>query len=115
MVRLDRFFINADWNLLLPDSVIASSSAPVSDHCQFLLTTTSKVPKLAILHFNNHWLRLPGSLDVIASAWASIQHRSGTGKLVLGQGGSQGSATLHLVTKGHPSQLQPRHWYVGPA
>ena len=72
MVCLDRFFVNTEWSLCLPNSTISSFSAAVSDHCQLLLSATTTIPKPTVFHFNNYWSRIAGFSDVVASAWFSV-------------------------------------------
>jgi len=72
LVRLDRFFVNTEWSLCLPNSTISSFSAAVSDHCQLLLSATTTIPKPTVFCFNNYWSRIAGFSDVVASAWLSV-------------------------------------------
>ena len=61
LVRLDRFFVNTEWSLCLPNSTISSFSAAVSDHCQLLLSATTTIIGPALLA-SPMWLPLPGSV-----------------------------------------------------
>jgi len=54
LVRLDRFFVNTEWSLCLPNSTISSFSAAVSNHCQLLFSATTTIPKPTVFRFNNY-------------------------------------------------------------
>jgi hypothetical protein len=75
LVRLDRFFVNIDWSLCLPNSTIASHSAAISDHCQLMLTAATTIPKPAVFRFNNHWTRVAGFKEVVTSARLSVHEQ----------------------------------------
>lgn len=63
--------------------MVTSALAPFSDHCLLMLSATTTIPRLAIFRFNNHWLRIAGCRDVIASSWSSVHDREGTARLSL--------------------------------
>ncbi|CAO2037441.1 unnamed protein product [Urochloa humidicola] len=84
LVKLDRFFISTEWSFLLPNSMVTSAAAAISDHCQIILSTSTTMPRPVLFRFNNHWTRLPGCAAVVSSAWNNVQGRSSTAKLALG-------------------------------
>lgn len=81
LVKLDRFLVSTEWSLLLPNSTVSSTSAPVSDHCPITLSARTTIPQPAIFRFDNHWMRVPDCKAITASAWASVQGSPGVPRL----------------------------------
>jgi hypothetical protein len=56
LVRLDRCFVNVDWDSAFPNTSLASLTRTASDHVP-LLTASTRVPKSRCFRFENAWLR----------------------------------------------------------
>lgn len=115
LVRLDRAFCNADWEVLFPDFAFHALSTGASDHCLILLSRQHREPTKARFRFENHWLHITGFSEVVATAWAKNQQGSAHTVLrkklahtasELGNGASRCS-----VTVGYSCTLQMRSSY----
>jgi exonuclease III len=53
LARLDRFLINPEWSLALPDSTLTSLARPTSDHVPLHLEASSKAPRSTIFRMEN--------------------------------------------------------------
>ena len=78
--KLDWFFTSCAWTLAYPNTYVAPSSTPTSDHIPLLLRVSTRIPKAKIFRFENHWIHQPGFLDVVSTAWSKpIRARSAVG------------------------------------
>jgi hypothetical protein len=69
LARLDRAFLNNDWNAALPHSALTSLPRPTSDHVPLLVTAATKIPSHASFRFENAWLLDPSFLPSTIPAW----------------------------------------------
>ena len=71
--RIDRVFVNAEWNDLFPEVSIQHLERAHSDHCPVLLCLNrSQDVKLPWpFQFQPMWLNHPDFLEVVREAWAS--------------------------------------------
>lgn len=74
--KIDRVFINVDWDLLFPNTTIASLTCFVSDHIPLLITIYTIIPRLALFRFENRWAIRPACRTVIQNGWAAAHTRS---------------------------------------
>ena len=74
--KLDRVFINVDWDFLFPNTTIASLTRYISDHVPLLITIDTIIPRPALFRFENHWAVRPACLAVVQIAWAEARIRS---------------------------------------
>jgi hypothetical protein len=66
---LDRFFINASWDDILPDCNLISLPRTTSDHFPLRLEVASSIPKPNVFRYYNVWKFKPGFKDLVASHW----------------------------------------------
>ena len=71
--RIDRVFINAEWNLLFPDASVQHLERAHSDHCLILLCLDKnhdvKLPRP--FRFQPMWLSHPTFSSIVREAWSS--------------------------------------------
>lgn len=73
LVRLDRAFCNADWEVLLPNTAMHALSTGASDHTPIFLTRQDRAPRNAHFRFEDHWLHTAGFREVVQQAWSKQQ------------------------------------------
>jgi len=56
LVRLDRCFINLDWDACFPNTALSSLTHFASDHVPLLATACTRVPRSVCFRFENSWL-----------------------------------------------------------
>jgi len=56
LVRLDRCFVNVDWDAVFPNTTLSSLTRFCSDHVPLLLTASTRIPRSACFRFENSWL-----------------------------------------------------------
>jgi hypothetical protein len=69
--RLDRVFVSTDWLIAHPDHVLRALSTDCSDHCPLLLVVSAVPWAKKWFRFEPHWVKLPGFLEVVESAWSA--------------------------------------------
>jgi hypothetical protein len=69
LVRLDRVFCNAEWDLEFSGFTLQALSSSLSDHCPLLLCHQATPRKKEVFRFENFWVRVPGFRDVVKDAW----------------------------------------------
>lgn len=74
--KIDRVFINNDWDLLFPNTSIASLTRFVSDHVPLIISIDTIIPRPALFRFENRWALRPACRLTIQSSWAAAQTRS---------------------------------------
>jgi len=56
LVRLDRCFINLDWDACFPNTALSSLTRFASDHVPLLAIACTRVPRSVCFRFENSWL-----------------------------------------------------------
>ncbi|KAF8658077.1 hypothetical protein HU200_059542 [Digitaria exilis] len=56
LVRLDRCFINLDWDAFFPNTCLTSLTRATSDHVPLLLSASNSILKCASFWFENSWI-----------------------------------------------------------
>lgn len=67
--RLDRAFINLDWDATRPNSTLSSLTRTTSDHVPLKVQISTSIPKSPLFCFENAWTLLPSFQDAINTAW----------------------------------------------
>lgn len=65
LVRLDRAFCCVQWEDILPNSVLQSTTAGVSDHCLLILGLKVSTGVKRCFHFESFWIKVPGFIDAV--------------------------------------------------
>jgi hypothetical protein len=68
LVKLDRFFCNAEWDAAFSSHVLHALSTSLSDHCPFLLSNQSGPRRPKSFKFEDFWTKLPGFKDTVLEA-----------------------------------------------
>lgn len=68
---LDRLFTSAGWLEAHPNHVLRALSTGCSDHCPLLLWMNVLPWAKKRFQFEPYWLKLPGFLEVVATAWSA--------------------------------------------
>lgn len=74
LTKIDRVFCSHEWEERFPNCLLSVISTMVSDHCPLLLTANPSRPKCNLLRFEKYWIRLPGFLETVQSAWSKPVH-----------------------------------------
>jgi hypothetical protein len=69
LVQLDWFFTSTAWTLQFPHTMVKPLARPTSDHVPCVVSIGTSIPKAQVFRFENHWVRLPGFLDVVKTIW----------------------------------------------
>jgi hypothetical protein len=69
MVQLDWFFTSSAWTIKYPNTMVNPLAKPISDHIPCVVSIGSSIPKANIFRFENHWIRMPGFIDVVKTIW----------------------------------------------
>lgn len=67
--RLDRVFINLNWDETLPSTILSSLTRTTSDHVPLRVDVSIAIPKSKLFWFENYWVKAAGFREVIVSAW----------------------------------------------
>jgi mannosylglycoprotein endo-beta-mannosidase len=91
LTRIDRAFINADWDSYLPNTTLHSVPRVTSDHCPLKIEASTRIPKSKIFRYENKWKFRDGFMEVVTSAW---------GRFTIGTDTAQGMGrNLKLLRK----------------
>jgi hypothetical protein len=74
--RLDRAFINLDWDRVLPSTLLSSMTRRTSDHVPLKIDIATTIPRSNLFWFDNYWVNEPGFVSMIESAWACRTRKS---------------------------------------
>jgi len=74
LVKLDRVFCSANWNLSYPDTTVQTLSRPISDHTHFVLSFGSTIPKTGVFRFENYWADHSDFLNIVDLHWNSTAY-----------------------------------------
>ena len=72
LVQLDWFFTSAAWTIKFPNTLVNPLARPTSDHVPCVVSIGTSIPKAQVFRFENHWIKMPGFLEVVQRIW-SIQ------------------------------------------
>jgi hypothetical protein len=67
--QIDWFFTSSAWTLAYPNTLVNLLARPISDHVPCVISINTTIPKAQIFRFENHWVRLPGFMDVVKTIW----------------------------------------------
>lgn len=67
--RLDRVFINLDWDEKLPGTILSSLTRSTSDHVLLKIDIVTSIPKSKLFRFENHWIRSARFREEVHTAW----------------------------------------------
>lgn len=67
--RLDRAFINLEWDGVLPSTLLSSMTRRTSDHVPLKIEISTAIPKSQVFRFENYWVKDATFLPIIVSAW----------------------------------------------
>jgi hypothetical protein len=67
--RLDRAFINLEWDGVLPSTLLSSMTRRTSDHVPLKIEISTAIPKSQVFRFENYWVKDATFLPIIISAW----------------------------------------------
>ncbi|XP_071680368.1 uncharacterized protein [Lolium perenne] len=76
LVRLDRAFCKAAWDLGFEHHVLHALSFSLSDHCPLLLSNQSGPRKPPVFRFESFWPKMPGFTEVFQKAWSTPSSHS---------------------------------------
>jgi len=57
LVRLDRCFVNTDWDAAFPNNTLSSRARFASDHVPLLVSASTRIPRSTCFLFENAWLQ----------------------------------------------------------
>ncbi|XP_028091072.1 uncharacterized protein LOC114291225 [Camellia sinensis] len=75
MERLDRAMCNAEWRTMFPEATVKVLHRTYSDHSPLVVYTQGMHPLKPLsrpFRFETTWMSHPGLIDVIKSAWISM-------------------------------------------
>lgn len=103
--RLDRVFINMNWDEILPNTVLSSLTRSTSDHVPLKIEVSMTIPHASIFRFENYWIHCPGFAQTVSAAWAC---RTGNSTAVLAANLKQTRSALKTWRKNfsHISQQE---------
>lgn len=80
LTRIDRVFINANWDTLLPNTTLHFVPRITSDHCPLKIVASTTVPRPRIFRYENNWKFRQGFADLIAQTWRQFPLAADTAK-----------------------------------
>lgn len=69
LVSFDKFFCNANWEGLFPNTLLMAASTACSNHCPLLLVDAAPPRRCATFRFESFWPRFPRFSDTVTAAW----------------------------------------------
>lgn len=70
LVRLDRFFCNAAWDVDFGSHTLQALATALSDHSLLLLANVDAPRRPRTFRFENFWIKMPGFHDTVVAAWS---------------------------------------------
>jgi hypothetical protein len=67
--RLDRAFINLDWDRALPSTLLSSMTRRTSDHVPLKIEISTTIPTSKVFRFENYWTKENNFLPILTAAW----------------------------------------------
>ena len=83
LVRLDRCFVNVEWDAIFPNTTLSSLTRFCSDHVPLLLTACTRIPRGSCFHFENSWLVRQDFRSIILAALSQPTHGEVTKGFIL--------------------------------
>ena len=74
--KLDRVFINLDWDLIFPNSSVSSITRFVSDHVPIIVSIQTGIPRPATFRFESSWANWASCSVKVLHAWATAHRYS---------------------------------------
>ena len=72
LTQLDWFFTSHSWTLKYPNTLVNPLARPTSDHVPCVISIGTDIPKAQIFRFENHWIHMPGFMEVVRTYGKSI-------------------------------------------
>ena len=72
--QIDWFFTSPSWTLTYPNTMVNPLARPTSDHVPCVISVGTSIPKAKIFRFEDHWIRMPGFMEVVDNIWAIHCH-----------------------------------------
>ena len=69
LTQLDWFFTSVAWTTKYPSTVVNLLARPTSDHTPCVVSIGTDIPKAQVFRFENHWIHMPGFMEVVQSIW----------------------------------------------
>jgi hypothetical protein len=67
--QIDWFFTSVAWTLHYPNTMVNPLARPTSDHIPCVISVDTSIPKTQVFCFEDHWVRLPGFMDIVQNIW----------------------------------------------
>jgi exonuclease III len=67
--QLDWFLTSHSWTIKYPNTTVKPLARPTSDHIPCVISVGTSIPKAQVFRFENHWVRMPGFLEVVQTIW----------------------------------------------
>jgi len=74
LVRLDRCFVNVEWDAIFPNTTLSTLTRFCSDHVPLLLTACTRIPRGSCFRFENSWLVRHDFRSIILAALSQPTH-----------------------------------------
>ena len=78
------FFTSPSWTLKYPNTMVNPLARPTSDHVPCVISVGTTIPKAKIFRFEDHWIRMPGFMEVVDNIWA-IHCHGDSAKIISGK------------------------------
>jgi hypothetical protein len=67
--QIDWFFTSPAWTVQYPNTMVNPLAKPTSDHVPCVISVGTSIPKAQVFRFENHWIKMPGFMDVVTRIW----------------------------------------------
>jgi hypothetical protein len=82
LIRLDRVFVNAAWNLLFPASALTSRARDTLDHVPLAASISTSIPRSPIFRYEHSWSLHSAFRSSITYAWHATSRSDATARVV---------------------------------
>jgi exonuclease III len=82
LTRIDRVFINSQWDLFLPNTTLHSIPRITSDHCPLKIEASTTIPRSKVFRYENNWKFRHGFADLVAGTWRQFPLATDTAKCI---------------------------------
>jgi hypothetical protein len=83
--RLDRAFINLNWDSLYPNTTLTALTRRTSDHVPLVINVATQIPKSKLFRFENYWTTCIGFRAVVDNAWRCRTVNSDPARVIAGK------------------------------